>query len=352
MTETSIDKRIKDAMATEISQNSPASELTMDYKALWIKNIQDCAYELGLQMDSVKPSWRRFKNKPKSQDNTSPAESTSRLSPSSEISTPSSSSLQSSSRPTLKTPLEVGDRERIVKLYEELNPESCCPALSFILDTCNPNWEDYFNKEELEELRNSGKPVLRPIPVGLVSKFNEVEKLKGVLEAYDYGHQIKHHPINDPLLAWLSQALMQTSKFFIPGSSTPIQRFLESDSLYYLWFPVNTIFHNSNIQALRKEKTSNSHANLLNKKRKLSSSLEIEREKIGRRIDTIYIGSDIELGGLEIGARRDNTKEFQDSMLKLPLVLKDMLTEIINHRPSLLRDAHVLGYNINGIYTQ
>lgn len=91
------------------------------------------------------------------------------------------------------------------------------------------------------------------------------------------------------------------------------------------------------------------HAHLLNSKRKLLSSLEIEREKIGRRVDTIYIGGDIELGGLEIGPTRDNTKEFQGSMLKLSFVLKDMLTDIINHRPSLLRDAHVLGYNINGI---
>lgn len=70
------------------------------------------------------------------------------------------------------------------------------------------------------------------------------------MEAYKYGRQIEHHPINDPLLEWLSHALEQTSKFFIPGSTTPIQKFLESDSLYYLWFPVNTIFHNSDIQAL------------------------------------------------------------------------------------------------------
>ena len=62
----------------------------------------------------------------------------------------------------------------------------------------------------------------------------------------------------------------------------------------------------------------------------------------------IYVASDIELGGLEVGPKVDNTKEFQDSMLKLPFVLKDMLTDLINHRPSLLREAHVLGYNING----
>ena len=71
---------------------------------------------------------------------------------------------------------------------------------------------------------------------------------------------------------------------------------------------------------------------------------------MGRRIDTIYIGGGTELGGLEIGSTKDNTKGFKDGMFKLPFVLKDMLAKIVNHRPKLLRKAHVLGYNINGMY--
>ncbi|KAI9243278.1 hypothetical protein BDA99DRAFT_577561 [Phascolomyces articulosus] len=95
------------------------------------------------------------------------------------------------------------------------------------------------------------------------------------------------------------------------------------------------------------QKTSISHVKLLNSKRKISAANEIEREKIGKRIDTIYLGSSFERGGLEIGTTRDNTEELQDSALKLSFVLKDMLTDIINQRLSLLRKAHVLGYNIN-----
>ncbi|KAI9484624.1 hypothetical protein BDB00DRAFT_774549, partial [Zychaea mexicana] len=101
-----------------------------------------------------------------------------------------------------------------------------------------------------------------------------------------------------------------------------------------------------------KEKTSTFHAKILNSKRKLSAVDEIEREKIGRRLDTIYIGRGIELGGLEVGPTKDNTKEFEDSMLKLPFVFKDMLSEIVSRRPSLLHKAHILGYNINGMYAK
>ena len=69
-------------------------------------------------------------------------------------------------------------------------------------------------------------------------------------------------------------------------------------------------------------------------------------------MDTIYIGGEIELGALEAGCQKDNTKEFEDSMLKLPFVLKDMLTEIVNCRPSLLHKAHVVGYNVNGTFAK
>ena len=58
------------------------------------------------------------------------------------------------------------------------------------------------------------------------------------------------------------------------------------------------------------------------------------------------------MGGLEAGPTKDNTKEFEESMLKLPFVFKDMLNEIVSHRPSLLHNAHVVGYNINGIYAK
>ena len=88
----------------------------------------------------------------------------------------------------------------------------------------------------------------------------------------------------------------------------------------------------------------------LHNKRTVSLCQEIEREKIERGIDTIYLGSDIELGGLEIALTRENIKEFENFMLKLPFILKEILAEIAKHRSSLLRDSRVLGDNINGMY--
>ena len=63
-----------------------------------------------------------------------------------------------------------------------------------------------------------------------------------------------------------------------------------------------------------------------------------------------YIRGGTKLGALEIGPTKDNTREFKDGMLKLPFFLKDILANILNHHPKLLRKRHALGYNINGMY--
>ncbi|KAI7853859.1 hypothetical protein BDC45DRAFT_606323 [Circinella umbellata] len=336
-----------DAMETEIVQSSLIFGLNFDYKATWIKDIQSCANDLDIQLDNAKPTWKRIENKlhNKRQGNTSAP-----VKPS----TPSPVASSSSTCSTLKTKLSTTDRDKAPWSVERKMREFVAtlsyihPSLSFILDTNDLNWVDYFSKEELEEIKSSGQPILRHIPDELKPKFEQIEKLKSALDAYNFGRLIDHHPIEQPLLTWLFQTLVQTAPFFIPGACTSTQNMLESDKLYYLWNFLNTIYRNSGIEALGKEKTSTTHAKTLNSKRKLSAADVIEREKIGRRLDTIYIGDGIELGGLETGSRKDNTKEFEDSMLKLPIVFKDMLTEIVSHRPSLLHKAHVIGYNING----
>ncbi|KAG2218284.1 hypothetical protein INT45_002406 [Circinella minor] len=50
---------------------------------------------------------------------------------------------------------------------------------------------------------------------------------------------------------------------------------------------------------------------------------------------------------LEAISTKDNTKEFEDSMLKRPFVFKDTLDEIASCRPSLIHKPHVFDYNIS-----
>ncbi|KAG2218883.1 hypothetical protein INT45_003950 [Circinella minor] len=198
----------------------------------------------------------------------------------------------------LKTKLSTIDREKVLKVYDALLlDESTCwvlkvtkrqaiieertpwsverkmrefvatltyvqPSLSLILNTDDLNWVDYFNKEELNELKNSGQPLLQRVHSELKLKFEEIEKLVGLcmqtvthksaLDVYNYGRLIDHHSVEQPLLAWLSQTLMQIANFFIPGAPTSTQNMLEIPLILKPWIS----------------------------KRKLSAVDEIERERL------------------------------------------------------------------------
>ncbi|KAI7899317.1 uncharacterized protein BX663DRAFT_219078 [Cokeromyces recurvatus] len=71
-------------------------------------------------------------------------------------------------------------------------------------------------------------------------------------------------------------------------------------------------------------------------------------KKMGRKIDTIYAGDNFEFGALETGSKDDQTKEIKDGRLKLPLVMKDILLNIVCKVPGVLNKVHIIGYCING----
>ena len=98
----------------------------------------------------------------------------------------------------------------------------------------------------------------------------------------------------------------------------------------------------------RKEKPCIANAAASNGKRKLSAIDEIQRKAMGRRMDAIYAGGGIEPGCMEIGTAADLTKELKDGKMKMPVVLKDMLLQIVEAVPTLLHQPNVTGYVING----
>ena len=87
----------------------------------------------------------------------------------------------------------------------------------------------------------------------------------------------------------------------------------------------------------------------MNQNRQSSSIKPISNRKMGRRRDTIFNSGHIELGCTEIGSAKDQTKEIRDSLLKMPIVLRDMLLSA-TFSPNLLHQSHVIGYSISGLY--
>ncbi|KAI8144670.1 hypothetical protein BJV82DRAFT_605789 [Fennellomyces sp. T-0311] len=237
--------------------------------------------------------------------------------------------------------------EKLKKLA--VNSGYCHPCHSFILDMDDKNWDDYFTEEELQEIENYGDPLLCPVEKTIGEQIRHIKELRTPLEAYDFARRLDHDPEQEPLLAWLSLSLSQTAYQFLKKNKTPISSYLEADRQYYIWGFLNSIYHcNENISALGKERSSAASAKASNSKRKLSSVDEITRKAMGRKMDTVYVGGEIELGAMEIGGLQDDTKGFKDGMVKLPRVMKDMLVAIANKAPSCLRQTHITGFSING----
>ncbi|KAI8147850.1 hypothetical protein BJV82DRAFT_575023 [Fennellomyces sp. T-0311] len=211
---------------------------------------------------------------------------------------------------------------------------------SVILDVDDANWKDKasrFSLEKLQENREYCRPILCEIPQDIAERLKEISTLKSAREAYNYGRSIEHDRVPGPLL----------SCYFVKDNSGEIEDVLESDRMYNLWGFINKIFKGIGIHAIGKEKASIANSKARNK-RKLSAIDPSGNKKMGHRIDVIYCGSNIELGGHEIGKDNVDTREMKDGMLKLPIVLKDMLSSVINTMPSLAHRVHALGYNING----
>ncbi|KAI8137428.1 hypothetical protein BJV82DRAFT_341221 [Fennellomyces sp. T-0311] len=354
-------------------------EITDEWKSAWINFITLRAKVLNATVASKRPTWKAIENRiqttgsPRTSKPTTPHRSRT---------SGSMTKKSSSSSNGLRVPLTEEQKKEIPKMLDGLDrnkfwileatkqqalkdkqqPLSVeekmknfamkCnyvhPCLSLILDVDDGHWASEFSKEELEEIGEYGTPLLRDLPLELKAKLDEIFEQDSALGAYNFGRKIEHNPINEPILAWLSQTLMTTAKFFLTDGAYDTDSFLESDSLYYLWSFYNTVFHGSSVVPIGKEKSSDANAAAQNAKRKLSAIEAVEKKKMGRRMDTIYKASHIELGCLEITQTPDDTKKIADSMLKLAVVMKDMLIEITTQMPTILHDIHILGYNING----
>ncbi|CEP14372.1 hypothetical protein [Parasitella parasitica] len=124
---------------------------------------------------------------------------------------------------------------------------------------------------------------------------------------------------------------------------------LESDNLYNSRGFLNTICFYSKIEAFSKGKCSIANGKAMNAKRKLSSLEEVSRKAVGGKMDTIYLGGEMEIGALEIGSQKnDGTKDLKDGYFKLPIVIKDMMKTLIDKHPAMKKKVNIVGYNVQG----
>ena len=65
-------------------------------------------------------------------------------------------------------------------------------------------------------------------------------------------------------------------------------------------------------------------------------------------MDAIYVGAEKEVGCMEVGSEADQTKEWKDGKVKMPVVMQDELREIVQEAPALLHKVDIIGYAVHG----
>ncbi|KAL7324994.1 hypothetical protein PS15p_210101 [Mucor circinelloides] len=186
------------------------------------------------------------------------------------------------------------------------------PIHSFIVDLGDELiLLEIFTQRELLEIQEFGDPLLlHPIGKAIVPGLSKLEELNDIFEIHDYFRKLDYHPLLDNLVAWMAMSITDTSFLFLKNE--PLRTSFESDNLYRSWGFVNTIFFYTNIEAISKEKSSIASSRTVNSKRKLSSMEEVPRKAAGRKMDTIYVAAEMELGALEIGGKKNDTKDLID----------------------------------------
>ncbi|KAG2216298.1 hypothetical protein INT45_012770 [Circinella minor] len=190
------------------------------------------------------------------------------------------------------------------------------PCHSFILDLEDTNWHDIFDERELEEIDSAGSPLIRPPDDDLTKVLHDIKSMD-TEQIYHYAHRIDHNPTVDHFKTWMSLTLTTTSSIFLCENSG--------------------IGENGESDVIKGR----------NNKRKLSAITEMERAKLGNKMDVIYRSGTTEYGCLEIGQKNNATKEMWDSEIKLPVVIKDILISLTNVAVDLLHELHTIGYNIS-----
>ncbi|EIE83864.1 hypothetical protein RO3G_08569 [Rhizopus delemar RA 99-880] len=332
-----------------IVQSSDPNATINAIQGSWTKRIIACGKLLNVSIEKRNVNWKSIASRLQHLAGNNIVNDTASSIVSSDVSTTTTSS----SCTVLKHLLTELDKNAIKQMFDQLDKSKCwilestrqlavdqqcelesveqkmrrfalsCeyahPCHSLILDLCDQHWQDVFKSEELEELFAFGKPILRSQPKELDDLLDQLEKLTSASDAYKFVQRLDYDVEKEQLKAWLATTLMSTARLFIHSKNKNVLDLMETDKLYLLWGFINSVFWDSPVQAISKEKGSMANADARNRKRLLSAMKQTPNAKQGHKMDTIYLAGDNELGCLEISGTNDTSKAMKDGQIKMPI---------------------------------
>ncbi|KAI8140993.1 hypothetical protein BJV82DRAFT_620372 [Fennellomyces sp. T-0311] len=319
---------------------------------------------------SVLRSGHLLKNN-RSQQTSLPAQSATVSS--SNISSPSQSNTSSSN---LGRKLNDVDRDSIAQIYNSLDENQMWKLStgtivekqmekltldcnyehqthSLIMDCSLTVWNDYFTKEELDEIRNYNPIAIRELPSELNDYIRSYLGKHTLEELDEHNDKFKFDRIKEPEQYWIHQTITKTLDMYFYKYLQDKDR-TESDMLRRIWGFIDCCFDSSKIKFVGGEKASEACSMRLNESRDPAAVQAMERKRIGTKTDMLFKSrsSPLELGTCETGKHSsiNSSKSIDEASLKCPKTMKDMLLQLVKESPQNLRKLSTYGFTISGLY--
>ncbi|KAI8148726.1 hypothetical protein BJV82DRAFT_589382 [Fennellomyces sp. T-0311] len=240
-------------------------------------------------------------------------------------------------------PSGVVVEDQMLKFAETVNGEHA--VHSFIPDINDECWKNYFDHTDLAYIKTYQIPTLPELNNERVEEYiNSFEGKKTYEDIMSHLTRFAPYTKNeDPEVTWLRYSISSHMMNFLPG--TNISDLSESDLVHRIWSPLRYVCDGTQINTAT-EKESTASSNGKNAARSLG-----KRKSHGVRPDIRFVYDNNEIGCGEAGkvdGGEYGTKEMQESHLKCPRMLRDMLAELAKKHPDDLRQLRTFGIIMSG----
>ncbi|KAI9483536.1 MAG: hypothetical protein EXX96DRAFT_536858 [Benjaminiella poitrasii] len=207
------------------------------------------------------------------------------------------------------------------------------PVHSLILDPNDPIWVNYFDENELEEIRATNVKKMPDLPLDISAYISTYETYITARDMHKFAYSNYHDPIEEFDRKWVQESLIEASERFIRDAIVKVDEYSELDTIINIWSFVYKAFSDRQIKAMLGEKPR-------------------QRKSIGAKVDILFKCGLTELGACEVGLHdviEVDEKYMNDCLLKLPKTLRDILSILVSKNEPQINNLAAVGYTMMGL---
>lgn len=122
------------------------------------------------------------------------------------------------------------------------------PVHSLISDLSDPIWVNYFDENELEEIRTMNMKKILALPLDLSAYISTYEIYITARDMHEFAHNMYYDPIEEFDRKWVQESLIEASEWFIRDSILQVDDYSELDTIINTWSFVYKAFNDKQIR--------------------------------------------------------------------------------------------------------